>query len=115
MRRRLEEANRRLREKFRGGAPGNGVLATAARGPLTDEQRYAAEVERMVRMRYSLSDELGLLRQRESKPEEFEAYYAYVEQCKARAKAVAADQTPTTGDEPEKTVAGGGVVLMDFV
>lgn len=91
LRERLEEASRKVREKLTQASVRNDSVSSVPVGyshtPLTDEQRYAAEVERMVRMRYSLSDELGLLRQRESKPEEFAEYYAYVEQCKAVAKA----------------------------
>ena len=47
---------------------------------------YEAEVERLIRRRYTVSQELALLRQRESKPEEFAEYDAFAEQCKAEAK-----------------------------
>lgn len=91
LRERLEEASRKVKEKLTQasvlGSSESGASAGYTQAPLTDEQRYATEVERMVRMRYSLSDELGLLRQRESKHEEFAEYYAYVEKCKAKAKA----------------------------
>lgn len=43
-------------------------------------------VEAMVRGRYSVSDELALLRQRDSKPAEFSEYNTYVEACKVEAK-----------------------------
>ena len=48
---------------------------------------YEAEVERLIRRRYTVSQELALLRQRESKPEEFAEYDAYAEACKAEARA----------------------------
>lgn len=40
-----------------------------------------------VRTTYTIDDEIAILRQRYDKPEEFEAYYNFVEQCKAEAKA----------------------------
>lgn len=53
----------------------------------TDEAEYEAEVVRLIRERYSVADELALLRQRDSKPQEFAEYNAYAEACKAEAKA----------------------------
>lgn len=47
---------------------------------------YAAEVERLIRQRYSVSAEFAILRQREAKPDEFATYNAFAEQCKVRAK-----------------------------
>ena len=52
----------------------------------TQESDYIAYVDELVRKRYSLSAELAILRQRDVKPEEFAAYNAYAEECKARAK-----------------------------
>lgn len=49
-------------------------------------EAYEAEVERLIRARYSASAELALLRQRDVKPDEFAAYNAYAEECKARAR-----------------------------
>ena len=47
---------------------------------------YAKEVEDRIRLRYSLSEELAILRQRDTKREEFDKYFAYAEECKAEAK-----------------------------
>ena len=47
---------------------------------------YGELVEILIRRKYSLSAELAILRQRDSKPEEFAEYNAYAEQCKAEAK-----------------------------
>lgn len=55
----------------------NGTLAEA----------YGADVNRRIRARYSLSQELSLLRQREEKPDEFAAYNAFVEECKRASRA----------------------------
>ena len=52
----------------------------------TLDKEYSALVSRKIRARYSLSDELALSRQRDAKPEEWEAYNAYCEKCKADAK-----------------------------
>lgn len=56
---------------------------------LTPEQireKYESEVNERIREKYTLSQELAILRQRDTKPEEYAAYNAYCEQCKAQAK-----------------------------
>ena len=52
----------------------------------TQAELYEQEVTRLIRRRYSLSNELALSRQRDEKPEEWEAFYTYCEECKAQAK-----------------------------
>ena len=47
----------------------------------------AAEIEKRIRTKYTLSNELAILRQRDAKPEEFEEYNDFVEKCKAEVKA----------------------------
>ena len=49
---------------------------------------YPQLVENKIRTRYSMSAELAILRQRDTKPEEFAEYNAFCEQCKAQAKTV---------------------------
>lgn len=49
------------------------------------EEAYSMLVEQMVRARYSVSDELAILRQREDKPDEFASYNEFAEACKAQA------------------------------
>lgn len=53
----------------------------------TLETDYIALVDKKIRARYSISSELAILRQRDSKPEKFAEYNAYAEICKAEAKA----------------------------
>jgi hypothetical protein len=56
---------------------------------LTESQKqakYESLVEQYIRQKYSLSQELAILRQRDSKIDEFYAYNLYAEDCKARAK-----------------------------
>lgn len=50
------------------------------------ERIKADKINRLIRRRYSVSAELAVMRQRDTKPEEFEAYFAYVEECKSQVK-----------------------------
>lgn len=57
--------------------------------PFNQEQlyeKYKARVDEMIREKYSLSDELAIIRQKDTKPAEFAEYNAYAESCKASAK-----------------------------
>ena len=47
---------------------------------------YDEKVVSLIREKYSLDDELAIQRQRDTKPEEFNAYFAYCEECKMKAK-----------------------------
>lgn len=47
---------------------------------------YEVLVERKIRARYSISQELAILRQRDEKPEEFNEYFFFCEECKRAAK-----------------------------
>ena len=49
---------------------------------LTYEQRIVSRI----RQKYSVDDELAILRQRDSKPDEFSAYNEFVEKIKAEEK-----------------------------
>lgn len=49
---------------------------------------YESEVVKKIRAKYSVSQELAILRQRDSKPAEFAEYNSYVEQCKSEVKIV---------------------------
>ena len=51
------------------------------------EELYEAMIIRKIRAKYTVNQELAVLRQRDSKPSEFAEYNAYVEQCKAEVKA----------------------------
>lgn len=52
---------------------------------------YESKIIKRIRKRYSINQELAILRQRDSKPDEFVAYNAYVEECKAEVKKVMAN------------------------
>jgi len=47
---------------------------------------YGQRVDLLIRERYSLSEELAIQRQRDTKPEEFQEYFNYCEECKTRVK-----------------------------
>lgn len=51
-----------------------------------DSATYGGRVDSMIRERFSLSEELAILRQRETKPAEFAEYDAFCEKCKRRAR-----------------------------
>ena len=51
------------------------------------QQKYENRVVELLRKKYSLNQELAILRQRDNKQEEYAAYNAYAEECKATAKA----------------------------
>lgn len=47
---------------------------------------YPEAVNAEIRKRYSESQEFAILRQENTKPEEYETYFAYCEECKAYVK-----------------------------
>ena len=67
-----------------------------------DETVYKERVESLIRERYSVADELGILRQRDTKPQEFAEYNAFAEACKAQAKAQLAEQPQAANDADGK-------------
>ena len=54
---------------------------------------YDEAVDTEIRKRYSVSQEFAILRQRDEKPEEYDAYYAYCEECKAFVKEKKKEET----------------------
>ena len=74
----------------------NGITREMTAAEIAEFERMNAEMPTMsydeavnleIRKRYSESQEFALLRQRDEKPEEYAAYYAYCEECKERLKA----------------------------
>lgn len=53
---------------------------------IRNEEDYGNQVNDLIRRRYSLSEELSLLRQRDSKQEEYQKYNVYCEECKKTVK-----------------------------
>lgn len=60
--------------------------------PAYTQEEYETKVNELIRRRYSVSQELAILRQREAKPDEFAAYDAYAEACKAEAREILAKE-----------------------
>ena len=44
------------------------------------------EIVKLIRKKYNVNQELAILRQRDTKPLEYQEYYNYVEQCKKQVK-----------------------------
>lgn len=55
---------------------------------IASEEEYKQTVRELVREKYALEDEIAIHRQKDTKPEEFEEYYAFCEKCKDKAKEV---------------------------
>ena len=52
---------------------------------------YEDLVVRFIRERYSVDEELAILRQRDNKPEKFSEYNSFVEECKEKAKKIVSE------------------------
>ena len=61
-------------------------LHTKQKKEVEHSQSYEDFVETLIRQKYSVSAELAILRQRDTKPNEFEEYNAYAEKCKIDAR-----------------------------
>jgi len=54
--------------------------------PESFERLYGKLVDELVGRRYSIAAQIAILRQRDTKPEEFRIFNEYVENCKVEAK-----------------------------
>ena len=63
------------------------ALKNKERDAASFDRAYDNAIETLIRKRYSIGNELAILRQRDEKPEEFAEYTAYVEECKRSVKA----------------------------
>lgn len=89
----IEITNERFEELIDGQNAGKMITEDEQGSPVLTEYvnsvpvpTYEQRVQQSIRERYSVDDELAILRQRDTKPDEFAAYYEYAEQCKAQAK-----------------------------
>lgn len=70
----------------------NGVIRDMTEEEIAELQKdiptipYEERVVNRIREKYSIDDELAILRQRDTKPEEFAEYNAFVEKIKAEEK-----------------------------
>lgn len=56
-----------------------------------NEYAYKEKVRELIAERYDIGDELAIQRQRDSKPDEFDTYNEYAEDCKRRAREMLAE------------------------
>lgn len=89
----VEITDERFEELIDGQAAGMLITEDEQGSPVLTEYvdsvpmpTYEQRVQQSIRERYSVDDELAILRQRDTKPDKFAAYYEYAEQCKAQAK-----------------------------
>ena len=68
------------------GSGSEGYLCLVVYRRIPTKALYSREVEKLIRERYSVSDELALLRQKDVKPDEYLEYCRYAEDCKAKAR-----------------------------
>lgn len=64
--------------------------------PAHTRAQYTAEVERLIAERYSHGKEIEVNREAATKPEQFAEYLAYIDECKAKAKAALLGQNDST-------------------
>lgn len=50
------------------------------------EPTYEEKVVNLIRERYSIDDEIAIIRQKDTKQDEYQAWYDYCEQCKQEAR-----------------------------
>ena len=67
-------------------------MASVAKSASLD---FGKVVSAMIREEYSLDDEIALSRQRDEKPEEWETYFTFVEDCKVEARKILYDEEYT--------------------
>ena len=59
-----------------------------ARKQVLANEEYENKIVALIRQKYNINQELAILRQRDAKPQEYQEYYNYVEQCKKQVKNV---------------------------
>lgn len=70
------------------GNDGKPIVVTRPEPTAEEKQaQYERRVDELIRSKYTLSQELAIIRQQATKSEEYQAYFDYCEECKAKAKA----------------------------
>ena len=88
-----EYSTEQIREMISSGivtSSADGSPIVVPRPAPTAEQKqedYEQTVNRLIRSKYTLSQELAIIRQQSTKSEEYQAYFDYCEECKAKARA----------------------------
>jgi len=60
----------------------NGLIFTYDQVVVANPVTYEKKISALVREKYSINNEMSVLRQRDTKAAEFAAYFEYVESCK---------------------------------
>ena len=70
------------------GEDGRPIVVPRPESTVEQKQaQYERLVDELIRSKYTLSQELAIIRQQATKSEEYQAYFDYCEECKAKAKA----------------------------
>ncbi len=79
--------------KIVAGADGKPIVVPRPQPTAEQKQaQYERRVDELIRSKYTLSQELAIIRQQATKSEEYQAYFNYCEECKAKAKAEVYDE-----------------------
>jgi hypothetical protein len=62
----------------------NGVFFAYDQVLIANPVTLKKKISALVRQKYSIDDEMSIQRQRYTKPEKFQEYFDYVEQCKTQ-------------------------------
>lgn len=60
------------------------LLKNKEREPETFEKCRSYLIEQLIEQKYSLKQEVAIIRQKDTKPEEYQEYFNYVEECKSK-------------------------------
>lgn len=62
------------------------TFPTSTQSEIPLDEVYKNKIIELIRQKYSIDDELAILRQRDTKIEEFDIYNSFVEECKILAR-----------------------------
>lgn len=88
----IEYTDEQINEMFASGnvvTGEDGLPTVVPRAEPTEEDRqaqYEGRVDGLIRSKYTLSQELALIRQQATKSEEYEVYFDYCEECKRQVR-----------------------------
>lgn len=88
----FEYSDEQINEMFKQGnvvAGADGRPMVVPRPEPTAEEKqaqYESLVDQYIRQKYTLSQELAIIRQRSTKQAEYDEYFEFCEECKAKAK-----------------------------
>lgn len=64
------------------------LLQTEMINSILQEIPYEQKIVDLIREKYTIDEEFAIQRQKETKPNEFEIYFNYCEECKLKAKEI---------------------------